>query len=225
MRVGAQYGVEASCDLSPRSSPRRLGRRSRTRWRGRHRAHNSPNHSSSWPGLTRPSTSTVIPGREQLCERTRNPSSRSRPRISVVWIPGPRPRGTRPGMTWCKHLRCAGSDSIVRQPLSFTHPFAHTQSLSRHARVAFFSFTPRNMRGMERREAQMWCLAAGIRLRGEWFSGSASPHGAPLRRFWARGPHFRVRTGAARPDPAGFPRLHPVLVQPRTAEPRSWPGR
>jgi len=37
------------------------------------------------------------------------------------------------------------------------------------------------------------------RLRGDVTSESASPHGAPFRRFWARGPYFRGRTGAEQP--------------------------
>jgi len=46
------------------------------------------------------------------------------------------------------------------------------------------------------------------------------------QRFWARGACFRDRTSATRASiRLAFARLHPVLVQPLRAEPRSWPGR
>ena len=78
---------------------------------------------------------------------------------------------------------------------------------------------------MERRKAQMCCLALGIACEAMMFRKRIA-----LRRsiagFWARGPCFRVWTGERIiPDPDGFRRLHPHRVQPRTAEPRSWPGR
>ena len=58
------------------------------------------------------------------------------------------------------------------------------------------------MRGMERRKAHGIEFRFRHRVRGDDVSESASPHGAPFRRFWARGPCFRM--GQANPDPADF---------------------
>ena len=99
-------------------------------------------------------------------------------------------------------------------------------SLSRIiTRVAFVS--PLTTRGAGAPQgAPCVCFASGIACEAMMCPGSASPCGAPLRRFWARGPYFRVRTGELIiPDPDCFRRFHPHRVQPRTAEPHSWPGR
>ncbi len=58
---------------------------------------------------------------------------------------------------------------------------------------------------MERREAHLVSFRFRHRVRSDGSSESASPCGAPLRRFWARGPYFRVRTGElVIPDPTAF---------------------
>src|SRR5262245_57010702 len=58
------------------------------------------------------------------------------------------------------------------------------------------------MRGMERRKARLVFVALPASRARRCVSESASPHGAPLRRFWARGPYFRMRR--ANPYPADF---------------------
>ena len=55
---------------------------------------------------------------------------------------------------------------------------------------------------MERRKARLVSVSLPASRARRWNSGSASPCGAPLRRFWARGPYFRM--GRANPDPADF---------------------
>jgi hypothetical protein len=98
--------------------------------------------------MTRPSTPLVIPGREQLCERTRNPSWQK------DWILGLR-QGAHPGMTRCERasVRWVSSDSNFKQPRVIA--LAYRASCG-------FSLAPKFTRGMERREAQMCCFASGI---------------------------------------------------------------
>ena len=112
------------------------------------------------------------------------------------------------------------SDSVFKQPL----PFSHTHSLSRTARVDPLvspltararpaSFAPLT-RGMERREAQMCCLASSC---GEEAHRLTALHSqvcavcasltAIWRRFLARGAFFRDRTSAFTPRSGGFRRV------------------
>ena len=79
------------------------------------------------------------------------------------------------------------SDSIFKQPLHL-----RTRIRSRASRKLIPQFHPSTRRGMERREAHLVFVSLPAPLARRWSSGSASPCGAPLRRFWARGPYFRV---------------------------------
>jgi hypothetical protein len=99
----------------------------------------------------------------------------------------------------CARLR--HSDSIFKQPL----PFTHAQSFSRIARGELVVLPRRRARGLPRsrpiNEGHGAPRGANVlsrfrhRVRSDGSSESASPCGAPLRRFWARGPYFRVRMG------------------------------
>ena len=88
-------------------------------------------------------------------------------------------------------------DSVFKQPRHL-----RTRICSRPLCEVSFGRAPQNTRGMERRKAQRVEFRFRHRVRGDGISESASPHGAPLRRFWARGPYFRM--GRANPDPADF---------------------
>jgi hypothetical protein len=113
-----------------------------------------------------------------------------------------------------------------------------TRHRSRAVRGVGVWFPPQRVRGMERRKAQHGCRRPSPcrlrrRLDGERIALRRSTNVArergpslrdtqranprhsrscgkhPLRRLKTKGPHFRVGTGAARPDPAGFLRLRP----------------
>ena len=109
--------------------------------------------------------------------------------------------GTSPAMTTQGHARAS---SI------FNCQTAHAASSSRRVRPRLFKTSPRRMRGDGAPQgANVFCLASPCEGR------SASPCGAPSRRFGARGPCFRDRTGAvASPIRRAFVRLRPGLVQP-----------
>jgi hypothetical protein len=89
---------------------------------------------------------------------------------------------------------------------------------------------PRVVRGMERREAQHRYRRVTVPPQRRAKPQRAPPCGAPRRRFWAKAPLFRARDPgrglATRPFiPEAYAAVHPLLVQPLKAGPRSWPGR
>jgi hypothetical protein len=122
-------------------------------------------------------------------------------------------------------LACAPSNSRFN--------FQTTTSI--HARVfapapcasCAFDFTPQNMRGMERREAHLVFVSLPASLATRCNSESVSPHGAPLAAICEPGTVLPGEDGGATQPliRRAFACLRPLLVQPRTAEPRSWPGR
>jgi hypothetical protein len=112
-----------------------------------------------------------------------------------------------------RFFRLFHPSSIVKQRTRLrksSYEKDHAASSSRRARPRLFSeHLPAAGGETERRKAQMCCLASSCE------GGSASPCGAPSRRFGARGPCFRDRTGAvASLIRRAFARLRPGLVQP-----------
>ena len=108
--------------------------------------------------------------------------------------------GTSPAMTYVMPVLQRPIIDIFR--IQFSN--SHAGSLSRIARGELL-ILPLTARGMERREAHLAFVSLPAPRARRWFSESASPCGAPLRRFWARGPYFRVRTGElVIPDPTAF---------------------
>ena len=91
------------------------------------------------------------------------------------------------------------------------------------AGYAGFHFAPLTNERAERREAH----STNQRLSASHpITLGASPLDASLRRLCASEPYFRGRTGPLGPlIPAASAAVHPSLVQPLKAAPRSWSGR
>ena len=90
------------------------------------------------------------------------------------------------------------SDSIFKQPLHLRH--LRTRIRSRASRKLIPQFHPSSHEGHGAPRGAPCIVSLPAPLARRWSSGSASPCGAPLRRFWARGPYFRVGTGAFTPS-------------------------
>jgi hypothetical protein len=132
------------------------------------------------------------------------------------------PRMPPAGRQWSE----AASDAALCRKFGSTDSNSQAPVVSRANAPSFAVVPPpKKVRGMERREAHL-CNRRRVRRGARPDVGSATPHGAPSRRFWAGGPCFR-----ARPRPPGpliqpaFAGPRPVLVQPLKAAPRSGHGR
>ena len=115
------------------------------------------------------------------------------------------------------------SDSIIKQP----RPFTHAQSFSRRARVVSSVLPPKRRGAWSAVRRTLSSFRFRHRVRSDDVSGSASPHGAPFAAICEPGTVLPGEDGGAtRPlIRQAFACLYPLLVQPRTAEPPSWPGR
>ncbi len=113
-----------------------------------------------------------------------------------------------------RRLRCAQSPTSPRKrgevkgskfPIQFSN--SHTHSFSRNICAREAVVHPSNHEGHGAPRGAPCVVSLPAPFARRWFSGSASPCGAPLRRFWAKGPYFRDRTSTCRAsDPAGFRR-------------------
>jgi len=157
-------------------------------------------------------------------------SSRCHHGLWWLWVPAFAGTTTECDATAC--LASALPDSIFKQHARVgLAPFAPTKGVRNRSRAepreVRFGFAPVKRGAWSAARRTFVSFRFRHRVRGDVRSGSASPCGAPLRRFWARGPYFRVRTGeVTRPlIRTAFAAFARSASSRQTAEPHSWPGR